>query len=83
MNYDSRFVIDDGGRIGVVYRSTYIWVEGVPRGTYNGPSSRDMTFPIRGTFYYAWYPGESLFSCMHHRIYIREDRYLTVDLLQF
>lgn len=55
-NNDSRFIIDDGGRIGIIYTNTFIWIEGVPRAKYNGPSSADLSFPIRGTFYYAWYP---------------------------
>ena len=28
----------------------------VPRGAYTGPSSRSLQFPLRGMFYYPWYP---------------------------
>ena len=32
-------------------------MEGIPSGTYtNPPSKNDLTFPVRGAFYYAWYP---------------------------
>lgn len=33
-----------------------IWMQGTPRGTYTGPSSPDMQYPLRGIFYYPWYP---------------------------
>eukprot|EP00534_Pseudo-nitzschia_fraudulenta_P003324 CAMPEP_0201120720 /NCGR_PEP_ID=MMETSP0850-20130426/4735_1 /ASSEMBLY_ACC=CAM_ASM_000622 /TAXON_ID=183588 /ORGANISM="Pseudo-nitzschia fraudulenta, Strain WWA7" /LENGTH=411 /DNA_ID=CAMNT_0047386949 /DNA_START=95 /DNA_END=1327 /DNA_ORIENTATION=+ len=33
-----------------------VWMEGIPREKYSGPSSEDMVFPIRGAFYYPWYP---------------------------
>ena len=55
-NYGARFVIDDGGQISVKYGDTAIWIAGVPRGEYTGPSSEDLKFPIRGMFYYAWFP---------------------------
>lgn len=49
-------IVDDGGRIAVVHESIPIWLDGVPRGEYNGPSSADLQFPVRGAFYYPWYP---------------------------
>lgn len=49
-------IVDDGGRIGVRFMESLIWFQGKPQGTYRGPSSRDLTFPVRGAFYYAWYP---------------------------
>jgi hypothetical protein len=52
---DSFFIVDDGGRIGVVHGSAFIWTHGIPRSEYTGPSSPDLTFPVRGAFYYAWY----------------------------
>eukprot|EP00980_Cylindrotheca_fusiformis_P012157 scaffold2939_cov123-Cylindrotheca_fusiformis.AAC.1 len=52
----SILVVDDGGRIGVIYKDTYVWMEGVPQGKYTGPTSYDLEFPVRGIFYYAWYP---------------------------
>jgi hypothetical protein len=50
--------IDDGGRVSVVFKGTPLWLDGIPRGKYvNGsPSSPDLVFPVRGAFYYAWYP---------------------------
>jgi hypothetical protein len=38
-----------------VYRGTILWMDGVPRQIYRGPSSPDLKFPVRGMFYYAWY----------------------------
>lgn len=55
-NNDARLVIDDGGRLSVVHGSTPIWMEGIPRGKYTGPSSPDLQYPLRGVFYYPWYP---------------------------
>jgi hypothetical protein len=47
--------VDDGGLV-FIYGNTYVWMEGIPRGTYTGPSSENLPFPIRATFYYPWYP---------------------------
>jgi hypothetical protein len=55
-NPDARLVVDDGGRIAVIHDSTPLWVDGIPRGVYDGPSSSDLSFPVRGIFYYPWYP---------------------------
>jgi Glycosyl hydrolase family 99 len=55
-NDGSRLVIDDGGRLSVIRGETVIWMQGLPRGTYDGPSSPDLQYPLRGTFYYPWYP---------------------------
>lgn len=55
-NDGARLVIDDGGRLSVVHGSTPIWMEGLPRGKYIGPSSPDLQYPLRGIFYYPWYP---------------------------
>jgi hypothetical protein len=55
-NSGARLVIDDGGRLSVVLGSTLIWMEGIPRGKYSGPPSADLLFPLRGLFYYPWYP---------------------------
>ena len=46
----SVLAVDDGGRIAVMEGNVPIWLEGVPRGTYNGPSSSSLSFPIRGYF---------------------------------
>ena len=65
-NPGAQVVIDDGGRLAVVAPKekdsearTTLWVEGVPRGSYEG-ANRSQTsflqFPVRGTFYYPWYP---------------------------
>lgn len=53
---ETAFVIDDGGRIGVTFKGEFVWMQGVPRAKYTGPSSPDLSFPVRGAFYYAWYP---------------------------
>jgi hypothetical protein len=55
-NADARLVVDDGGRIAVIHGNTPLWVDGIPRGQYDGPSSSDLSFPVRGVFYYPWYP---------------------------
>ena len=54
-NLQARLVLDDSGRVAV--RSdddsrTVLWMDGIPRQKYTGPSSVDMTFPTRGAFYY-------------------------------
>ena len=76
----------DQGQIALVDQSTdtAIWLQGVPRSTYQGPSSDDMTFPIRGAFYYPYVIGapgiwllvflSSMFVC---------DRTLSQNLLCF
>jgi hypothetical protein len=55
-NAGARLAVDDGGRIAVISGRTPLWLDGVPRGEYNGPSSDDLSFPVRGLFYYPWYP---------------------------
>lgn len=53
----STLIVDDGGRIGVRYSDTLIWLQGIPGAPkYTGPTSNDLVFPVRGIFYYAWYP---------------------------
>ncbi|CAJ1902192.1 unnamed protein product [Cylindrotheca closterium] len=59
----SLFVLDDGGIIGLIQtfrtstESTFVWMKGVPRGTYNGqPDGSAISYPIRGAFYYPWFP---------------------------
>ena len=54
-NRGATLVVDDGGRIAVMKDGTPMWLDGIPRGTYTGPSSSDLTFPTRGIFYYPWY----------------------------
>ena len=53
-NPGAELVVTDQGQIALVDQATdtAIWLQGVPRTTYQGPSSDDMTFPIRGAFYY-------------------------------
>ncbi|KAG7368318.1 glycosyl hydrolase family 99 protein [Nitzschia inconspicua] len=38
--------------------STAIWMDGVPRSVYRGPppSTEELQYPVRGIFYYPWYP---------------------------
>mmetsp|Transcript_43062 Transcript_43062/g.104190 ORF Transcript_43062/g.104190 Transcript_43062/m.104190 type:complete len:859 (+) Transcript_43062:349-2925(+) len=55
-NNGARLEIDDGGRLALMKGKTSIWVQGIPRGTYTGPSSPDLQYPLRTTFYYPWYP---------------------------
>jgi hypothetical protein len=55
-NYGATLVLDDGGQIAVMHRGVPLWLAGVPRGQYSGPSSPSLQYPIRGAFYYPWYP---------------------------
>jgi hypothetical protein len=56
-NHGSYMVVNDGGQVALLQGETPIWLQGVPRGTYEKPSSsQDLQFPIRGAFYYPWYP---------------------------
>jgi hypothetical protein len=56
-NHGARLIVDDGGRIVVVHGSTPLWLSGLPGGIYKRPAaSEDLHFPIRGAFYYPWYP---------------------------
>lgn len=58
-NPQATMVLDDSGVLSVKSADesrTVLWMEGVPREQYTGPSSDDMEFPIRGAFYYPWYP---------------------------
>lgn len=56
-NPGARFVLDDGGQISVIKGTdTVVWLEGIPRGSYTGPSSQNLQYPLRGIFYYPWYP---------------------------
>ena len=55
-NEDAHLIVDDGGRLSVVLGNSPVWMAGLPRGEYTGPSSPDLQFPIRGIFYYPWYP---------------------------
>jgi Glycosyl hydrolase family 99 len=57
-NEGAVLVVDDAGMISIVSNAgTKVWLNGIPRGSYNGPSSADLTFPTRGIFYYPWFPG--------------------------
>jgi hypothetical protein len=56
-NNGASLVVDDGGYIAVIHDAYgAIWLDGIPRGEYDGPSSNDLSFPVRGVFYYPWYP---------------------------
>ena len=51
------FVVDDGGRIGLLWKDTLVWMNGIPGGEYKGRFSSgadNLVFPVRGIFYYAW-----------------------------
>lgn len=53
-NPGAKLVVSDQGQIALVDQSTStaIWLQGIPRQSYTGPSSDDLAFPIRGAFYY-------------------------------
>ena len=55
-NPGARFVVNDAGQVGVFEGDLPLWMAGIPRGVYAGPSSGDISFPVRGAFYYPWYP---------------------------
>jgi len=49
--------LDDGGQISIVsVEGTALWLAGLPRGIYTGRQRESLNFPIRGIFYYPWYP---------------------------
>jgi hypothetical protein len=52
-NNGSEFFIDDGGQLSIDSQGTSLWIDGIPRNVYTGPSSSDLNFPLRGFFYYA------------------------------
>eukprot|EP00934_Nitzschia_sp_Nitz4_P002336 Nitzschia sp. Nitz4//scaffold89_size161592//120650//124604//NITZ4_002393-RA/size161592-processed-gene-0.20-mRNA-1//1//CDS//3329559661//2336//frame0 len=52
----AQLMVDDGGQIALYQGGTAIWLSGIPRGTYQGPPNEDLEFPVRGIFYYPWYP---------------------------
>ena len=49
-------ILDDGGQVAIVIKNSALWLAGQPRGQYSGPSSANLVFPVRGAFYYPWYP---------------------------
>jgi len=53
-NDGATLTLDDSGRISVKLHGIALWVNGVPQGTYTGPSSANLQFPVRGAFYYPW-----------------------------
>jgi hypothetical protein len=52
--------LSDGGQIAIKTEDgkTAIWMDGIPRSIYRGPSSssQELSYPVRGAFYYPWYP---------------------------
>lgn len=48
--------LDDSGQIALKVGSNRLWMGGLPPDYYNYSKPSDMEFPIRGTFYYPWYP---------------------------
>lgn len=49
--------LDDGGQIAIVsVEGTSLWLAGLPRGEYTVRQRESLDFPIRGIFYYPWYP---------------------------
>ena len=56
-NAGSVLVVDDSGLVSIVSKEgTKIWLDGIPRGVYDRPTSPGLTFPTRGIFYYPWFP---------------------------
>ncbi|KAG7368316.1 glycosyl hydrolase family 99 protein [Nitzschia inconspicua] len=55
-NPTARLFIDDSGQIALKDGSNRLWLGGLPRDYYNHSKPTDLEFPIRGTFYYPWYP---------------------------
>jgi hypothetical protein len=52
-NLGAEFLIDDGGQLSINFKGASLWIDGLPRKIYTGPSSSDLNFPVRGFFYYA------------------------------
>ena len=48
--------IDDAGQVAVMLNDSSLWIGGIPRGSYGG-APPSLEIPIRGAFYYPWYPG--------------------------
>ncbi|KAI2502581.1 Di-hem cytochrome c peroxidase [Fragilaria crotonensis] len=55
--------LDDGGQLSLMVEDGIpIWLAGIPRGQYNNHTTTtttthtSLTFPIRGAFYYPWFP---------------------------
>lgn len=49
--------LDNGGQIAIAKQDgSTLWFAGVPRGQYTSVPSNSLTFPIRGAFYYPWFP---------------------------
>ena len=61
-NSGAEFRIDDGGQLSINFQGASLWIDGLPREIYTGPSSLDLNFPLRGFFYYA----VSQFDSFHH-----------------
>ena len=55
-NPGAQLIVDDGGCIAVVCGNMTLWMDGIPRGHFTGPASNSLQFPLRGIFYYPWYP---------------------------
>jgi len=54
---NAELILDDGGQLAVVSsRGTSLWLTGLPRGEYRENSVESIHFPLRGIFYYPWYP---------------------------
>eukprot|EP00546_Thalassionema_frauenfeldii_P012760 CAMPEP_0178913002 /NCGR_PEP_ID=MMETSP0786-20121207/10592_1 /TAXON_ID=186022 /ORGANISM="Thalassionema frauenfeldii, Strain CCMP 1798" /LENGTH=483 /DNA_ID=CAMNT_0020585679 /DNA_START=180 /DNA_END=1634 /DNA_ORIENTATION=+ len=54
---NSQLILDDGGQIAVIAPDGLsLWLAGKPRGTMENSRHTNLNFPIRGAFYYPWYP---------------------------
>jgi len=58
-NSGAQLILDNGGQIAVISSTdkVAVWLAGLPRGNYDRRSKRtSLEFPIRGIFYYPWFP---------------------------
>ena len=56
-NHGASLQLDNVGQLTVsVEEGTPIWLEGVPQGRYSIDDTVSLDFPIRGAFYYPWFP---------------------------
>lgn len=55
-NPGAKLILDDGGQAAIWHKNTKIWLAGIPSGEYAEPPNSSLEYPLRGAFYYAWYP---------------------------
>jgi len=57
-NKGAKLILDNGGQVAIwSTQATALWLAGLPRSEYyDGPPNTSLQYPLRGAFYYAWYP---------------------------